>query len=150
MNKPQLFSALASLLLLSLLLTAFSGCRKYEDGPTFSLRSKQERAINNWSAFEISRNSIDETLFFDLYELQLNRNGTFAWRYDLSQDSLGVQEFTGEWEIVSANEQIRLTYTDPDPDNGQELLFFDIRRLAETELWVEYLFKEDYYTVKMN
>ncbi len=140
------------LLIIGLLLAfgfGLNACRKYEDGPTFSLRSKIERATNNWTAQSISRNSIDETLFFSAYTLDLASNGSFVWRYDLVDDSLGVQEVSGIWEIVSAKEQIRLTYGNPDPDTDQELLFLDIRRLAEDELWVEYLFEEDYYSVKL-
>ncbi|MEM9984183.1 MAG: hypothetical protein AAF804_03740, partial [Bacteroidota bacterium] len=98
------------LLIIGLLLAFVLGlnaCRKYEDGPTFSLRSKVERATNNWTAQSISRNSIDETLFFLSYTLDLASNGNFIWRYDLVDDSLGVQEVSGIWEIVSAKEQIR-------------------------------------------
>ncbi len=149
MVKPQRSLSII-LLTLTILGLAFSaGCRKYEDGPTFSLRSKLARATNNWSAIEISRNSIDETLFFSQYDLDLAQNGNFAWRYTLADDSTSRTEITGVWEIVSAKEQIRLTFSTPDPDTDQELLYLDIRRLTETELWVEYLYKEDYYTVKM-
>lgn len=146
MSKTLRFWPLLVLIAGSLLLSA---CRKYEDGPTFALRSKRERVINNWSARSIFRNEINETNFFTEYNMQFQGNNRWLWRFDRSDDSLPPTELTGQWQLTASNTLIEVTFDEPVLSINQEKLFFEIRRLAEDELWVGYLFNEDVYSVQM-
>jgi len=132
------------------ILTAWSlgGCSKYEDGPSFSLRSKKERVTNNWVATRVFRNDIEETNFYSLYGMEFQRNGGFVGRIDRSDDTLGLTERAGTWQLTAANTQIEITFLEPDPDTDQEKLFLTIRRLAEDELWVSFIYRGDTYDLQ--
>jgi len=107
------------------------------------------RATNNWQATTVNRNSIDETLFFESYELDLREDQTFSWRWRMADDTLVAREIQGQWEVISAKREIRLTFDQVEPSTGRELLFLTIRRLTSDQLWIEYLYDEDYYDVRL-
>lgn len=127
---------------------ALSSCRKYEDGPTFSLTSKTERVVNSWTAQSLFRNDIEETSQFLAFTMDFARNGRFTW----TSTREGIDPITvgATWELTDLNNQIKLTFDDLDPISGEtRLLYMDIRRLTQTELWVTYLFEGDYFDLKL-
>jgi hypothetical protein len=125
-----------------------SSCRKYEDGPTFTLRSKKERVINNWASPSVVRNDINETNFYFVYGMEFKRNGQWVWRIDRNDDTLALAERTGRWKLTAANTQIEITYDEIDPSNSEELLFLKLRRLTEDEMWVNFIYREDTYNIQ--
>jgi hypothetical protein len=137
-------------LLALMIFTAWSlgGCSKYDDGPRFSLRSKKERVTNNWVATRVFRNDIEETNFYFLYGMEFQRNGGFIWRIDRNDDNLDLAERAGTWQLTAANTQIEITFLEADPDTDQEKLFLTIRRLAEDELWVSFIYRGDTYDLQ--
>ena len=129
---------------------AFSNfsCRKYEDGPNFSLRSKEERVVNNWQAQSVFRNDLDETGQYTAFSMVFERNGRLTWVVD--PDATDPVTVGASWELTSLNLQIKLTFDEKDPVSGEtRLLYMDIRRLTETEMWLSYLFEGDYYDLKL-
>lgn len=50
---------------LTLLLFITDGCKKYEDGPSVSFRSKKQRLIGIWSLKTFSVNNIDSTFYYN-------------------------------------------------------------------------------------
>ncbi|MEL6192489.1 MAG: hypothetical protein AAFR66_10580 [Bacteroidota bacterium] len=124
-------------------------CKKYEDGPVFSLRSKKERVANNWKAGLLSRNNLDELEEFSTFELDFSKGGSFEWRVQPASDST-VQTLSGNWEFAKVKESIKLTYAvDSLGTDSIRLLFMDIRRLKEDEMWLEYLWIDDQYFVQL-
>ncbi len=136
-----------SLALLMAVPMLFTGCRKYPDGPTISFRPKQERVANNWKATSIFRNNIDETNRYEVYDLSFNRAGTFSWTIKLDGAPADFT-LTGTWEIASVDEQIRLEYDDPSAGETR-LLFMDILKLYEDEMWVGFISEGDTYDLKL-
>ncbi|MEM6767207.1 MAG: hypothetical protein AAF824_08275 [Bacteroidota bacterium] len=135
--------------LLLLIAICLGACQKYEDGPLFSLRSKKERVANDWKAGLLSRNNFDELEEFSAYELDFSKGGTFEWRVQPANDST-IQTLSGDWEFAKVKESIKLTYAvDSLGADSIRLLFMDIRRLKEDELWVEYLWADDQYFVQL-
>ena len=132
-------------LLLMLLGTA---CSKYPDGPSFSLTSKTERVSNNWNAVSVFRNDIDRTSLYDVYRMDFNKNGRLTWTV---QESAGPEAtINANWELASNNRQVKLTFDQPDPNTGEtRLLYLDILRLKETEMWVEFLTDGDEYQLRL-
>ncbi|MEM6263442.1 MAG: hypothetical protein AAGI38_13095 [Bacteroidota bacterium] len=143
-QRPLFLSILAILMVLSGLTI---GCRKYEDGPTISFRSRSERVMNNWQAVLISRNDIEETQRYDYMHLFFRDNNTFEWKFK-ERDSVNEEIFLSSWELATNDLQIKLTYLDE--TTGQErLLYFDVLRLKEDELWLDYVRDGDYHSIRL-
>ncbi|MDX2284575.1 MAG: hypothetical protein NW241_10450 [Bacteroidia bacterium] len=123
-------------------------CVKYTDGPFMSLRSKQERVANNWKAGQVFRNNLDETDRYEVFGMNFTKAGRLTWQIQLRGQPL--VETAAAWELASVKEQVKLTFDLKDPVTGEtRLLFMDIRRLAENELWLQYLSEGDYYEVRL-
>lgn len=136
-------------LLLGALMAAplmFTGCRKYPDGPTISLLSREERVSNNWTAASIFRNNIDETTQWEVYDISFTKSGQFTWT--IKPDGAPGLTLNGTWELATVDEQIRLEYTDPSA-NETRLLFMDLLKLQEEEMWVGFISEGDEYDLKL-
>ncbi|MEO0470188.1 MAG: hypothetical protein AAF206_11245, partial [Bacteroidota bacterium] len=81
--------------------------------------------------------------------MSFTKSGRFSWRIQ----PMGAQapvEVSADWEFASVKEQIKLTFDEKDPLTGEtRLLFMDIIRLTEDELWLEYLTEGDYYRIRL-
>lgn len=110
-----------------------TSCKKYEDGPMFSLRSKTERISNTWRVERATDGGNDVTSSFDQYELQLLSNGdaSLAALYSLGSLSFEFQT-NGTWSFESKKEDLRLDFENDAADRTYEIL-----RLKEDELWLK-------------
>ncbi|HQV52864.1 MAG: hypothetical protein IPI00_15500 [Flavobacteriales bacterium] len=110
-----------------------TSCKKYDDGPMFSLRSKTERISNTWRVDKATNGGNDVTSSFDQYELQLLSNGdaTLAALYSLGSLSFEF-ETTGTWSFEDSKEDLRLDFENDAADRTYEIL-----RLKEDELWLQ-------------
>jgi hypothetical protein len=148
LSAKAFFPITGMLLLTGLLL--LSGCRKYEDGPTFSLTSREERVANNWTAELVFRNDIDETDEYLTYAMVFSKGGRLTWQLELKSEPTAFLEIGASWELTSLDRQIKLTFDDPDPISGDiRLLYMDVRRLTSDELWLSFLQDGDYYDLKL-
>lgn len=147
MNKNRIIAGVSILLLT--LSTIFTGCRKYEDGPSISFLSKQSRVANDWRAEAVFRNDIDETKDFPVYAMTFSKAGRLTWTIQ-KNGQVDPQIITADWELASVKEQIKLTLDGTDPISGEtRLLYMDILRLTENELWVSFLTEGDYYDLRL-
>jgi len=117
---------------LVLLLSAITGCNKYEDGPEISIIPRADRVANTWIfayAEEDGKNVSDQ---YDQYELYLNKDGdaelnakytVFGNSYETSTD--------GTWSFTNDQENIKLDFEDDDQDGEYVIL-----RLTSDELWM--------------
>jgi hypothetical protein len=109
---------------------AFTGCKKYEDGPTISLNSKKSRVVNVWVIDKIYSNETDITDVF----VALWPNFSF----DLKNDNTYILTWTsstaeqGTWAFDSAKEYI-ITI----PNYSSISTKWRILRLKSDEAWVE-------------
>ena len=109
-----------------------TGCKKYEDGPAVSFRSKKARIANTWRVDKALNGSEDVTSDFDQYELQMltNGNATLSALYHLGDLSFEFQT-NGTWSLENNNEDLRLDFENDAADETYEIL-----RLKEDELWL--------------
>ena len=128
MKKLRLI-ALSTVLLFAF---SFTSC-KYEEGPTISLRPKNERIANTWVIDKAYHNGEEVTDEYDQYELYLTTDnkasltvvysgGTFTFEYNTS----------GVWAFANSKEELVLDFEDDEADRTYEIL-----RLAEKELWLK-------------
>lgn len=115
------------LLLAAALITVinFSSCKKYEDGPTLSLRTKMSRITGEWEVVRIGNQSFPYGGYS--LEMEFDKSGDITYTYSYGTYSYS---YSGDWEFSNDKEEIELTFD----NNIQEL---EILRLTNDELWLE-------------
>lgn len=119
-----------------------SGCKKYDEGPTFSLKSKTKRLSRDWQIEEYYRNGNNETsqLIITNYVESYNKNGTHSRSYNDKNGNL-VSE-SGQWKFDNNKEQISITgigsieWTDQTSTVSSSS--YIILRLTSKEFWYYY------------
>lgn len=107
----------------------FSSCGKYEDGPSFSLRSKKARLTGEWEVVEING---QKPTGYKL-EMEFEKSGDFKATYAYTYGSQTYSDVAkGEWEWESDKEEISIRF-----DGETTTTDFEIKRLTNKELWLE-------------
>jgi len=122
MNKK-----IGALLLAIAIITVFNfhSCKKYEDGPSFSLRSKTARLTGEWELIAIGDSIAN---YFSEFKFEKNGDFTFTWTDG------GRIGFNGDWEFDDKKENITTNFT----ALGQlQENNYKINRLTNKELWME-------------
>jgi hypothetical protein len=88
---------------------AFSSCKKYEEGPALSLRTKKARLAGNWEISEIKINnqtSATEGITFK-FNFKKDGSGSIGLKMPLLGDSEISLGF--DWEFVNSKENLKIT-----------------------------------------
>lgn len=158
MTKMIPFSSMLTVIFALGLVLTLSSCRKYEDGPTISFRTKNARVTNVWKMESISRNDLDESdryefMTWNFQEPNSDGIGQLEWSYRIAGDTSDIIFPAATWELATLKEQIKLSYVDVVDPVGPvietRLLYLDIRRLLEDELWIMYRIDGDDYFVRL-
>lgn len=133
-NKMKMKS-ISTKILLGVVGTAFilPSCKKYDDGPSLSLRSKKARIANTWKIESATVDGSDATSSYDDYELELTKSGSATLRANYTWAGTEFQISTsGTWDLINNNEDLRLDFASDDSDQDYRIL-----RLKEKELWLK-------------
>lgn len=98
------------------------GCSKYDDGPSFSLASKNNRLCREWELDRLNgqRPSDGQIIF------EFEKDGDFLFTYIYDGYNYTTR---GEWRWEDGKESLRLTI-------DGERIEADINRLTSEELWL--------------
>lgn len=111
------------------LAVAFTGCKKYDEGPTLSLASKKGRVANIWKIEKFMENGVDLTaaalLFFNNVSWEFKKDKTY-----IISSSSSTNAETGTWDFDSKKENLILT-----PNGGSNAYKEEIIRLTSNEMW---------------
>lgn len=123
------------LFLLPFFLFVFS-CNKYEDGPSFSLRTKTHRLANTWKVESVTENGTDITSDFNTwypsYMLTIAKENTYVLTYMLNS---GIEyKETGTW--VYSGDKTHIYFKNSATGGMSD---WKILRLKEKELWGEHI-----------
>ena len=112
-----------------MLVIIFYGCKKYDEGPLLSLRSKTARVANTWKVESYKINDADNTaLLTNLnYTETYDKDGNFSFSSSLGTGS-------GKWDFQSDKEQIKRSGVS---SQSTEALY--ILKLKENEFWYYYM-----------
>ena len=130
-NKVLLAGGLATAI-------GISGCKKYEDGPIFSLLTKKQRLTGEWEAKKVisdGDNLINQGMELELefdsdgdFKLKSTVQYTYTNYYGQTYTNTYNNQVTGDWEFSNDKEEIELDY-----DNGGREEW-EITRLTNKEL----------------
>jgi len=124
---------LASILIFALVLT---NCKKYDEGPCLSFRSKKDRVVGKWQTDRWFVNKVEQAsaMLYD-QKHEFTKDGKYLWSG--TNPYTGVSSGSeGTWEFRSRKEQLVLGL--PDEFDGQmQYQVWDILKLKNNELWLE-------------
>ena len=110
-----------------LMMTGIQSCKKYPEGPIFSLRSRAERVANTWKVDNYKKNGNDFTSLLADYTETYTKDGGYSY----IMNSIGG---TGTWAFQNKDNEILLTGT-----SNQSTYTLIILKLEEKEFWYYYM-----------
>jgi hypothetical protein len=112
----------------------FSSCKKYEEGPGLSFRSKKGRVAGEWKLEKQIENGQDVPLSPD------DKDDTWVFKKDGAYEvqDPGNSTESGTWTFDSKKENIIIS----EKTSGISITF-KILRLTNKEFWFEYTFGSD-------
>lgn len=129
MNRTTLFS------LCFVIIFIFSGCKKYDDGPTISLRSKKNRLAGKWVTHMWLYNKYEQIYMLDtMRTAEFTKDGKYYY-HEYNQFTHKATNLEGTWEFRQEKEQLFLTLPGSTDTNMYQL--WDILRLKNDEIWLE-------------
>lgn len=111
---------LVTVLVLAVML---AGCKKYEEGPLLSLRSKNARVANTWKVEQYLLNGVDKTNEWAGYTETYTKEGAFSF-------SSGSIAGAGVWEWQNDKNEIKRSGISK---MSSQTLY--ILRLKENKFW---------------
>lgn len=100
-------------------------CKKYEDGPGFSLRTKKARLVGDYEVVRIGNQSYPQGGYS--IEMEFEKDGDFSFTYSYGTYSYS---YAGDWEFSSDKEDLEIKF-------GSFIEVFEIKRLTNKEVWLE-------------
>jgi hypothetical protein len=115
----------------------FTGCKKYAEGPAFTLLSKKQRAANTWEIDTYFENGVNKTsdalTVYKNFVLILDKNNM---KYSKSFMALGLLSYgeSGSWKFSADLNNLEFT-----PDNTSIAAYsWKILKLKEKSLGLSY------------
>jgi hypothetical protein len=102
-------------------------CKKYPEGPAFSLRTRTERVANTWRVDNYKVNGTDYTSLVSGYTETYTKSGAYSY-------SWGNLFETGRWAFANDDREIQITGTDNQSDHTLIIL-----KLEEKQFWYYYM-----------
>lgn len=142
---------LVLLLISTLLISLLGSCKKYEEGPWLSLRSKETRMNGEWDITKFLINNIDSSHYFTKYDYSkviFNRDNLsdFFWAsYDNQSNPKEPILLYGKWNWKNDKEGITISINSSKgsiipPFSLLELdqeCYWEIKRLTNSEFYLE-------------
>lgn len=110
-------------------------CKKYEEGPAMSLRTKKARMAGEWTVEKVLYNGTDVTSQYlpsgTTYKITIEKGG--SWN-DVMSSSGGSSTSKGTWEFVDKKENLKMvTEGSGDADGDTSVIV----KLKNKELWID-------------
>lgn len=119
------------LFIVTLIGVVASGCKKYPEGPTVSLRSKKERFANTWKLSKYLINGTDYTSSYKDFLLTTTKGSDYTLSYKVTLLLTFSLSEAGTWAFTADKREVVFNKTSPSSDTYQ----WQILKLKEDELW---------------
>ena len=143
--------------LIAIVFITIAACKKYPDGPSFSLYTKQQRLCNGWDVFSFTVNGYDSTAylrsqpFYGKFDFLAQKGDEAAY---FGYIGIGGYEGGGHWYFGSDKTTVLIesTYDSAYPGTVGPYRIgtwqWDIMRLEKKELWLKTTYNGKEYFVK--
>lgn len=110
---------------------SISSCKKGDDDPAISLRTRKARFVNEWTLVKYEKNGVQQSIdnakfIYDTYKdgnLKETTEGTLF-------GTTAVSVRNGTWAFVNDKEDVRISI-------NSNVTTYEIQRLANKELWLK-------------
>ncbi|GEM_PF-1083725 len=100
-------------ILFSLFFLIPTGCKKYEDGPWFSIYTRKERVTANWRFDLVKVDGVDKTEEYADQSIEIMGDGDLGWiqgyEDDNPRDWYGIG---GTWEFAESDTKLKMHFTE--------------------------------------
>jgi len=120
----------------------FSGCDKYEEGPTLTFSSNVKRITGDWKITKNTKNGVAETYNVNDHT-KINSDGTLVATYYTGSIALDI---SGTWKFLNDDVNLEMTTTYL---SYTSTLTYTIKRLSSSELFMERQDGNDSYRVEL-
>lgn len=127
MKTKKTSLAIGLAVIFALTIPAIQSCKKYEEGPVFSVRSRAERVANTWKVENYKINGTDFTSLVSGYSETFTKKGAYSY-------SWSILSGTGTWKFQNSDTEIKLNGSD-----GQSSRTLVILKLEEKAFWYYYM-----------
>jgi hypothetical protein len=117
-------------------LSTLSACRKYEEGPNISFRSKKARITNNWRVGSAEVNGVEESssAYWAKQKHYFRRNGDYTVTV-IDPNTQEATNLNGSWKLYDGSRKIALTLRRANA--GQDsVVDFNILKLYNKQMWL--------------
>jgi len=125
---------IATIVIIVAMALMFASCTKYENGPSFSLKSPKSRVIGEWHLTDLLVNDKHEQALFDREAsavLTLEDDGEYTYTMPVVR---ATTERSGLWSF--GEDKTELVLIQFDSINGDSERTYKITRLSKDELWL--------------
>ncbi len=159
MRLSNSYIRISYLFLLVFLVGVFSTCKKYEEGPCISFKTKKSRLTGNWEPVVFLANEIDSLLFlkadtcYGFYSF-LDNNDVNQKSQIIINDPFIICHEYGAWSFINQKEILRINFKDAarisilGPYGAKEDIDWKIERLTNEDLWLKVEYHGINYEVK--
>jgi len=124
----KIFSKSTAIVTLLLVVgSVFQGCKKYEEGPMISFKSRTERVSNTWKIDNYKINGSDYTSLMGSYDETFTNKGAYSYNWGLISGS-------GKWEFQNRDKEIKLNGIEEQSSHTLNIL-----KLEENAFWYYYM-----------
>jgi hypothetical protein len=138
-------------------------CKKYDEGPWISFRSKEKRIIGTWEVQAFYVNGYDSTQFFRKYDspnFYINKSYLNILLSDNYTENPKVSlHLGGDWDLENNNKDMKWSFYDPGVPEEQWLnlgpfkvdyaSIWEIKRLKMDEFFLETNFEGVLYRLEL-
>jgi hypothetical protein len=114
----------------------FTECKKYQEGPLISFRSKKSRIEGKWKYSKVLLNDIEKTSEFINAEVEFGSDGSYCNKRYMPGVATPV-ESKGTWSLANNDLCIDMTFTGL--YGGTTVQRWNILKLKKGDLWLEYV-----------
>ncbi len=112
---------------------AFESCKKGEDDPVISLKTRKDRFTNTWVLVKYEKDGADQNISGSTYTYDVFANNKLTQTIEGAVFGFPVKSVkSGDWEFVNDEEDVRITIEG-------DVQLYNVQRLASNELWLKRL-----------
>ena len=135
---------LAALIIATTIATVLPSCKKGDDDPIISLRTRKDRFTNTWTLVKYEKNGVSQDLSGATYIYNAFNSGTLTRTVEGTIFGFPARIVSdGTWSFLNDDEDVKIIIS-------KDTTIYNIQRLATKELWLKRTDNYDTYIYYFN